>query len=65
LRAQIRRIANGSRLGQIASRRVASGFSQEQADQILTVAHEVEISCYDETLRPDHEALVALTACEK
>jgi hypothetical protein len=40
-------------------------LSPEQADQILTVAHEVGISCYDETLRPDHEALSALTAHEE
>lgn len=40
-------------------------LSPEQADQILTVAHEVGISCYNETLRPDHEALSALTAREE
>jgi len=37
-------------------------LSSKQADQILSVAHEVGVSCYDETLRPDHEALAEMTA---
>lgn len=40
-------------------------LTPKQADQILSVAQEVGITCYNESLRPDHEALVTMQARDK
>ncbi|WP_162892233.1 sulfotransferase domain-containing protein [Salinibacter ruber] len=37
-------------------------LSPQQADRILSVARDVGVTCYDNSLRPDHEALGAMTA---